>query len=151
MVHVTEELRDSPVWGLVVATARLEQGRRAVESYARLGQADLRLLWLLASEGPQTMKEISSALHLEQSTVNRQVNAALAAGLVERVARPGSAARVVRVTAEGEQAFAADLRMSTEVLEAALASVPAAERDAFAAHLAAFAAAYREAADVLMR
>lgn len=149
MVRITDEFRRSPLWELVVATARLEQGRRAVEAHAQLGIADLRLLWLLSSEGQLTMKGISEALHLEQSTVNRQVNAALKNGLVERVEQPGATARVVRATVAGEEFFSADLRVSMSVLEAGLAAVPPAEAEAFVRHLGAFAAAYRDAAEAL--
>ena len=42
----------------------------------------MRLLWLLVESGPQTLAEVTSALGLERSTVNRQVNAAVAAGLL---------------------------------------------------------------------
>ena len=85
MRQVTQALRGSPIWDLVVATARLERGRRAVEGRARLGTADLRLIWLLVEDGPRTMREISEELGLEQSTVNRQVNSALKAGYLERI------------------------------------------------------------------
>lgn len=147
MAPVTESLREAREWGLVVATARLDRGRRAHESRAGLTTADNRLLWLLTSEGPRTMREISQALGLEQSTVNRQVNASLERGLVERVERPGEAARVVRITDAGATHFTAELKRGMGLFEQALAVLPEAERSPFVEHLLAFADAYRVAAD----
>lgn len=147
MEHLTREFRERPVWDLVVALARIERGRRALDAGARLGTADQRLVWLLVSEGPRTMREISQDLGLEQSTVNRQVNAALAAGLLERVERPGERAMTLRPTDAGLELFVADMGRLMEVLAEALRAVPADESDRFMEHLALFADAYRRAAD----
>ena len=86
MVRITsliESVRAMREWALVVATARFERGQRASQSLNQLNAADNRLLWLLTSQGPQTMRQVAEALGLEQSTVNRQVHAALARGLSE--------------------------------------------------------------------
>ncbi|MFC6153054.1 MarR family transcriptional regulator [Nocardioides yefusunii] len=138
----------SPLWALVVGTARLERGRHVAEAASRLNIADVRLLWLLCSEGARTMKEISDALGLEQSTVNRQVNAALKHGFVERVepdadAAAAGRARLIRATEEGEQVFARDLEAGMDVFGVALDAIPADERERFMTHYAAFAEAYR--------
>ncbi len=147
MRHVTQGLRGSPVWDLVVALARLERGRRAVDGRARLGTADLRLIWLLVEEGPRTMKEISHDLGLEQSTVNRQVNAALKAGYLEPVEKVGRGARTLAPTDEGHDLFASDMRLVMAVLEEALAAVPEDEANRFMENLVTFSAAYHRAAE----
>jgi len=145
--QVTSALRAAPGWDLVVALARLDRATRVIEHRAHLGTADLRLLWLLANEGSCTMKEIAQLLTLEQSTVNRQVNAALKNGFVEAVERPGEPARVFGPTEEGMRLFAEDVSRSMGVLEGALATVPADEVDRFVEHLTSFADAYRRLAD----
>lgn len=143
MEHVTRAFRERPSWALVVAMAWIERGRRAGEARAHLGTADLRLMWLLVSEGPRTMKEISYDLGLEQSTVNRQVNAALAAGLLTRVEVVGQRAKGLQPTAEGLALFGTDMTRMMEQVERAMGAVPADEVDRFMEHLLAFADAYR--------
>lgn len=86
----------------------------------RLGTADLRLLWLFADSRARTLKEIASELQLEQSTVNRQVNAALGSGLLERMRRRGGAAYEFDRTAEGRRAFERDTGNSLGAYAAAL-------------------------------
>jgi DNA-binding MarR family transcriptional regulator len=68
----------------------LDRHRRALESTASLGTAELRLLWLLSDGRGRTLREIADELHLEQSTVNRQVNAALRAGHLRRTRVEGA-------------------------------------------------------------
>ena len=52
--------------------------------------------------GPLNLKQLAEAFRLDPSTVNRQVNALLRAGLLEKVRDPGGAvARVLRPTAGG--------------------------------------------------
>jgi len=97
----------------------LDRHRRALESTAELGTAELRLLWLLSDGRSRTLRDIADELHLEQSTVNRQVNAALAAGHLQRVRESG--AYRFSPTAPGAAAFeretAAALAMYAEVLD----------------------------------
>lgn len=147
MVGVTDAFRETREWGLVVGTARLERARRAHEAGARLTIADNRLLWLLSGEGPQTMREISEALRLEQSTVNRQVNAALERGLVERVERADVTARSFRITAEGADLFSSELTRGMTLFAEALDVLPEEERTAFVEHFMTFTQAYLEAAE----
>ena len=93
---------DRRVAGLLV---RLEVHRRTAEHRSPVGSADGRLLWLLSDGAPRTLREIADALRLEQSTVNRQVNSALAAGLLRRFTEPGRPARLIEPTPEGLAAF----------------------------------------------
>ncbi|HET6168119.1 MAG TPA: MarR family transcriptional regulator [Marmoricola sp.] len=52
--------------------------------------------------GPLTLKQLAEAFRLDPSTVNRQVNALLRSGLVERTSDPdGAVAKVLRPTPKG--------------------------------------------------
>lgn len=84
-------------------------GRRTT-SYAGsvLENSAFRILWLLEESGPRTLRELSEELQLEQSTINRQVNAALRHGYVERFAAAGRSGRLVRPTPEGRRAYLHD-------------------------------------------
>jgi len=105
--------------GLAALLQRLDALRRVVARRSRLNTADLRLLWLLSDGRARTFREISADLNLEQSTVNRQVNGAARAALVQIT--EGSPARLVVATDQGLAAFEADVdRVLTgyrEVLE----------------------------------
>lgn len=79
--------------------------RRAVDVQSTLGIAELRLLWLLTEGEPKTLREVSEDLHLEQSTVNRQVNAAVQSGLLARSRSSTSSPYVFEPTAHGRATF----------------------------------------------
>lgn len=150
MTQITDAFREEREWGLVISTARLERGRRAHESRAGLTIADNRLLWLLSSEGPRTMREISEALGLEQSTVNRQVNAAVTRGLVDRVERPGEAARAVSLTEAGAEHFTVELRRAMDLYAGALGVLPPEQRESFVSQFLLFSEAYRTGAEAAL-
>ncbi|UVY84947.1 MarR family winged helix-turn-helix transcriptional regulator [Brachybacterium sp. NBEC-018] len=103
--------------------ALLERHRRHHQQSMELGTADLRILWLLSDGDPRTLKEIAQQLSLEQSTVNRQVNAAVVAGRLEKV-RPeeGGPYRVLRTDA-GTEVFERDVQLSLGAYEEALAAL----------------------------
>ncbi len=84
-------------------------GRRTT-TYAGslLENSAFRILRFLEESGPSTQRELSDALQLELSTVNRQVNAALRHGHVERFEVAGRSSRLVRPTVEGRLAFRHD-------------------------------------------
>lgn len=147
MAHVTDSFPQAREWGLVVGTARLERARRAHEARARLTVADNRLLWLLSGEGPCTMREVSDALGLEQSTVNRQVNAALERGLVERVERSDVTARAFVITREGAELFSFEMKRAMKRYAEALDVLPESERERFVQHFMTFTQAYVEATE----
>ncbi|MGY2876635.1 DNA-binding MarR family transcriptional regulator [Marmoricola sp. URHA0025 HA25] len=70
--------------------------------------------------GAMNLKQLSEAFRLDPSTVNRQVNALLRAGLAERIPDPsGAVARVLRPTAAGLHL----LRGDREVLQAQVGRV----------------------------
>lgn len=122
--------------------ARLERFRRSHQQNMRLGTADLRILWLFTDGSPRTLKEIAHELGLEQSTVNRQVNAAVADGLLEKT-RPtaGSAFHVVSTEA-GRDAFEKDVAISLQGYEAALRTLGEADSSQLLELLERFVAAY---------
>lgn len=98
----------------------LDRHRRALDVQAELGTADLRLLWLLSDGQTRTLRQIAEALYLEQSTVNRQVNAALRAGHLKRSRATAGAPYVFEPTEDGRAAFdretATPLELYAEVL-----------------------------------
>ncbi|GAA1489843.1 MarR family winged helix-turn-helix transcriptional regulator [Brachybacterium sacelli] len=98
----------------------LDRHRRDHEQAMSLGTADLRILWLFSDNTPRTLKEVAHELGLEQSTVNRQVNAAVAEGLLGRTREPGDSAYRFARTAAGRDAFEADLAISLGGYEVAL-------------------------------
>ena len=136
--------RDKHAAALLV---ELDRHRRVWEHQSRLGTADLRLLWLLTSRGPSTLRGIADALGLEQSTVNRQVHAALDAGLVQRRREPGQTASLVETTDEGITAFEHDLANTLGAYEKALSQLPAGYGERFLDLLEMFVTAYGRAVD----
>ena len=141
----TRPLPDVPAWRLASALSRLDRAQRAAESGAALGVADSRLMWLFSDHEPRTLKQVSDDLGLEQSTVNRQVNAALASGLLRRFREAGRPAQLVEATEEGLDTFTQDLDRHLARLDAALATLPAERRDDFPALLGQFVDAYAAA------
>lgn len=124
--------------------ARLEVHRRLAEHRSPLGVAEGRLLWLLSDRRPRTLREIADALGLEQSTVNRQVNGALAAGLVRRFAEPGRAGRLIEPTDHGLASFERATTYALGAYEQSLAALGDRAGD-FLGRLEEFVDAYGEA------
>ena len=83
-VSVRNSASIDPARELAGLFTQFDQHRRVLGQRASLGTADMRLLWLLTDGTPRTLREIAQELRLEQSTVNRQVNAELGEGLVAR-------------------------------------------------------------------
>ena len=138
-------LPQTPSWRLAAALARLDRAQRAAEADAELGVAHGRLMWLFSDREPRTLRQVSEALGLEQSTVNRQVNAALAAGLLRRSREAGQPAHQFDATEEGLKLFSRDLEQHLGRLDRALAALPDEAREEFPGLLLVFADAYAEA------
>lgn len=118
------ELGDEASRRLGGALARFEAHRRHRQTSTDVpGTADMRLLWLLRDSGPQTLSEATAALGLERSTVNRQVNAAVAAGLLNKERVPGSSAFRVFLSEAGALAFERGVRGYLSSVERALAEM----------------------------
>lgn len=120
----------------------METYRRHRREEGGIGAADLRLLWLLMESGPQTLSEITGALGLERSTVNRQVNAAVDAGLLAKERVPHSSAHRVHLTEVGRAAFDAAAQRALDVIDEALAQLGASDSAALVDLVEQFVAAY---------
>lgn len=142
-----EGVTSPEAWELATLVSRLDGLRRTVQQDARLGSADQRLMWLLSDHHPRTLRDIADALGLEQSTVNRQVNAALREGLVTRHRAPGRPAWQFTVTDEGLDRFRHDLDLGLGAYRAGLDAMPERDRRRFVALLARFVTEYRDAND----
>ena len=147
MKAVTDGLTETQTWDVLVAMTRLDRARQLVDSHADLVMAQRRLLWLLMDREGHTMREIGDALRLEQSTVNRQVNAAIEAGLLERVKSERTTAHSLVVTERGLASLAADVTQHARLHEAALSTIPEDRVAEFVELFALFATAYRDAVD----
>jgi DNA-binding MarR family transcriptional regulator len=99
---------------------RLQRRRRHVYEGTVLENSAFRLIWVLDDGEPRTLRRLSTDLDLEQSTVNRQVNAAIAAGWLERYDVAGSASRLVRPTTAGLEAYRHDGAIRAATIRAAL-------------------------------
>src|SRR3954470_2521166 len=87
---------------------RLSRRRATTYPGSTLDTSAFRLLWLLTEGPPRTLRELGDELQLDQSTVNRQGNAAINHGLVERYAVAESTSRLVRPTEAGRAAYVHD-------------------------------------------
>ncbi len=103
--------------------AEFDRHSRALAQRATLGTADMRMLWLLADGEARTLRQIAHDLNLEQSTVNRQVNAAVAAGIIERERERGSGPYLFTATTQGRQEFERNLNASQAAYRHALDSL----------------------------
>lgn len=128
---------------LAAVLSRLDSQRRVQESKMRLGTADLRLLWLFTDGRPRTLKEIATELRLEQSTVNRQVNAATGSGLLARTRRPGGTAYEFDRTEEGRRVFGEDVGTSLGAYAAALEAMGEDDAASFLTLVESFLGHYR--------
>lgn len=121
-------VKAAAAWDLAISFGRLDAARRRLDQAARLRAADRRLMWLLSDGVARTLREIADGLGLEQSTVNRQVNAALAEGLLARSREHGRTAWLITATAEGLSRFRHDLDRNLGAYDEALGAMS--ERDA---------------------
>ena len=129
---------EGPVWTAIRVAARWAAVRRGVEGGQLLRVAEGRMLWLLCDGQPRTLRQLAEELDLEQSTVNRQVHAALDSGIIVRSRPQDSAPYVVTMSDEGEVRFRTDMARLTHVYEHALAVIPEPEQERFLEHLGAF-------------
>ena len=124
---------------------RIEIMRRAEEQASELRNAEGRLLRLLTQrDAPLTLKQIAHELELEQSTANRQVNAALRDDHVRRFREPGATAWLFEPTEQGCIVFERSLNRHLDRVRGALDAVPEADRADLLDALATFVDAYGE-------
>ncbi len=90
------------------------------------------LLSRIAVDGPLSIGELSHALLLDVSTLNRQTAALTKAGYLERVADPdGGLARKFRMTEAGSEALAQDRRANVDGITKVLSDWDDADIDRF--------------------
>ncbi|MEV0248962.1 MarR family winged helix-turn-helix transcriptional regulator [Nocardia sp. NPDC050712] len=105
----------------------------------RLDRSAYTLLSRLSAEGPMTIGQLSDAMNLNQSTLNRQTTAMMKNSVVERIPDPeGGIARKFRITDAGQRALERDRAGSIHALNAILADWPDADVAAFAENLRRF-------------
>jgi DNA-binding MarR family transcriptional regulator len=137
----------SPGTRIASALFHFEQHKRVAEHQNPLSIADGRLLWLFSDGTPRTLRQIAHELNLEQSTVNRQVNAAREAGLLERTRSPEAGAYVFQASDEGREVFDAAIASSLGQYDDALASLGPDDAEQLITLLGRFVAAYGEIVD----
>lgn len=137
---------DEVAWAVIRVSAHWDAARRQAEAGQQLKIADGRLLWLLRDAQPRTLRQIAVELQLEQSTVNRQVNAAIDAGLLTRSRIEPDGAYRLAPSPEGRQKFEADFARQIQLQNHALASIPAHEREQFLRYLSTYVDALNTAA-----
>lgn len=108
---------------VAAAFSQLETVRRTLEQRTDLGVSEMRLLWVLQQSAEWSLRDISEHLGLEQSTVNRQVNAAVAAGLVTKQRGHDQPTYLFRASDEGTRRFEACAGKVLERYQAALDSL----------------------------
>lgn len=99
---------------------RLQRRRTTTYAGSVLDTSAFRILRVLSDGEPRTMRQLAEELELEQSTVNRQVHAAIDAGHLERYDVEGSVSKLLRPTASGLAAFDHDGRLRAALIQGAL-------------------------------
>lgn len=99
--------------------------RRRATTYpgSQLSNSAFRILWVLAEAGPRSVGELADELHLEPSTVSRQVASAVRQGLLHRVAADPDPRVQVRPTPAGEDAYRHDVRIRVALFSEAIAEL----------------------------
>jgi len=116
---------------------RISRRRIMTPEGSMLDRSNFRILWALAKSGPATMGDLENALQLEQSTVSRQVKAAIGRGLIEQHVVPGTRRRLLAPTAQGERIYQEEIALQAEVFKRALAEFGPARFQAVTAELTA--------------
>ncbi len=138
-----ESVWESPVYQeLAEELLRNSRRRTNVTPGAILETSAFAILWVLSDGTPRTLRELSEGLGLEQSTVNRQVNAAIKHGYLERFAVEGQLSRRIRPTAEGVEAFEHDGRLRAQRLNRVFSDLAPGTPEALLHELRAFNDAY---------
>lgn len=124
--------------------ARFDSARRMLDQQTTLGTADMRLMWLFTDRRSRTLRQIAEQLGLEQSTVNRQVNAAVKAGLLVRTRDAGAGSYHFAASPAGVREFDRNLATILATYRRALDALGEG-RETFLALMADYVHAYRDA------
>ena len=117
---------------------RLQRHRATVYDGVLLESSAFRLMWALRDGEPRTLRRLAELLDLEQSTINRQVHAALDAGYLERFEVVGSASKLLRPTPAGRAAYEHDGLIRADRYHRVLAELGVERARSLVEHLAAF-------------
>lgn len=138
----------SPLYrGLVDELLRMRRRRNHVDDGAILEASAFAILWLFDDGRARTLRELADELCLEQSTVNRQVNAAIKHGYLERFEVAGQVSRLHRPTAAGRSAFEHDGARRARRLEAVFADLAPGTPEGLLRELNAYNDAYDRVAE----
>ncbi|MFT4393591.1 MarR family winged helix-turn-helix transcriptional regulator [Gordonia lacunae] len=121
---------------------RMSRRRSLVHPGVGLERSAFAILWILSDGRPRTLRELTADLQLEQSTVNRQVNAAIKHGYVERFEVEDSLSKLIRPTEAGREAFRRDGLLRAQRLEQVFADLAPGSPQALLHELRAFNDAY---------
>ena len=142
------EIGDESVWqtplyqGLAEELLRMSRRKTHIVPGAMLEASAFAILWTLSDGAPRTLRDLADELDLDQSTVNRQVNAAIKHGHLERFEVAGQASRLIRPTAAGEAAFEHDGQLRADRLRRVFADLDPGTPEALLHELRAFNDAY---------
>ena len=117
---------------------RLNRRRVFNPDGALLELSAFRLLWFVVEHGPRSMREIEDGLQLEQSTVSRQVNAALRHGLIRRTPSADQHHRLIEATEEGRRSYEHDSGLRALAYRTALTELGARHVEELVTSLRAF-------------
>jgi DNA-binding MarR family transcriptional regulator len=110
----------------------LPNRRYSGERTRHLERSAYTLLSRVVAEGPMSLSELSEALGLDVSTLNRQTSAMTKTGNLERVSDPaGGMARKFQATKVGRERLEADRKANVDGLGVVTASWSDEEIDAF--------------------
>ncbi|MDY6807650.1 MarR family transcriptional regulator [Gordonia sp. HNM0687] len=128
--------------GLAEELLRMGRRKTHIVPGAVLEASAFTILWTLSDGAPRTLRDLADELDLEQSTVNRQVNAAIKHGYLERFEVTGQASRLIRPTPAGQAAFEHDGRLRADRLRRVFADLDPGTPEALLHELRAFNDAY---------
>ncbi|MDR5700976.1 MarR family winged helix-turn-helix transcriptional regulator [Agromyces aerolatus] len=107
------------------------------------GRAAVRLVAVLAADGPESISQLADAIGVDQPRASRLAQAAIAAGHVRREVDPGDARRsILTVTDAGRAMLSAAVSHRRSAIETALAGFTESERVEFARLFARFVEAW---------
>ncbi|HEY5852580.1 MAG TPA: MarR family winged helix-turn-helix transcriptional regulator [Aldersonia sp.] len=121
---------------------RISQRRKMTHPGVRLDASAFAILLILSDGRPRTLRELTEDLDLEQSTVNRQVNAAIKHGYLERVGVPDCASKLIRPTEHGRREYEHDGALRAQRLTAVLDEISPGTLEGLVRELRAFNDAY---------
>jgi len=146
-VVTTEELRTADDVGSqlirIVRLVERVQTQYHAEHPDAVDRATYRLLVHLVKDGARRAGAVAVTLHLDPSTVSRQVAQLVRLGLVERVADPADGrATLLVATAEGHRVFDENRQMRNRRIAALMADWSADDRRTLARLLTRFTEAF---------